>query len=90
MARTKQTAVTSAGRQKVAKKSARNTKAPVKKTLTSKLKGYVSKLRAGDFADRLRAMSLKLTPDTADLQKQSSRTLLRVLRAHSTAPAPWL
>jgi len=42
MARSKQTAVKSAGRQKIAKKSASNTKAPKKKPHTSKRKGYVS------------------------------------------------
>jgi hypothetical protein len=42
MARSKQTAVKSAERQKIAKKSASNTKAPKKKPHTSKREGYVS------------------------------------------------
>jgi hypothetical protein len=42
MARSKQVAEKSSGRQKIAKQSARTMKAPVKKARTSKSKGYVS------------------------------------------------
>jgi hypothetical protein len=46
MARSKQTAVKSAGRQKIAKQSARTTKAPVKKSRAGKSKAYVSPPRS--------------------------------------------
>ena len=49
MARTKQTARDIAGRKKIAKKSALATKAPVRKTQTSKRKGYGFPFSSSDW-----------------------------------------